>query len=165
MSIALLMAAALTSPIRWRRRRSQQVSANAVADLCALLGLAVDGGMSLLAAMGWAMDFADPCLRSGLSGVLRNATRVGLAAALRSAEGPAAESLMALARPVETGARIGPVLEGLRDRLAAEHSAAVEERLQQLPVKLLLPLALLMLPGLVLMIVAPALFDALSRLG
>ena len=165
MRIALLLAAALASPVRFRRRRSLQVPTTAVADLCALLGLAVDGGMGLKAAMRWAVDFADPSLRPGLIAVLRNAAGVGMATALRSGEGPAAELLLALARPVETGARIGPVLEGLRDRLEAEHSAAVEERLQQLPVKLLLPLALLMLPGLVLMIVAPALIDALSRLG
>ena len=73
--------------------------------------------------------------------------------------------LAPLARPAETGAALGPVLHKLIDDLEAEQLAAIEARLQRLPVKLVIPLALLMLPGLLLMIVAPALLDVLGRFG
>ncbi|NND04434.1 MAG: hypothetical protein HKN91_16785 [Acidimicrobiia bacterium] len=121
--------------------------------------------MTLNAALRWSLGHADRSIRPGVDALIRDSTRLGLAGALRAAEGPAAVLLNALARPVSTGAAIGPVLAGLRDRLESEYVAGIEERLERLPVKLVLPLALLMLPGLLLMIVAPALINSLSRLG
>ncbi len=165
MTAAVIVALVLHSTVRLKRWTAERPAASAVADLCALLELAVDSGMGLHEALRWSAAFADHTLRPGIYLVLRTAPHLGLARALRDARGPAASLLRALARPFDTGAAVGPVLAGLRERLEAEHLAAVETRLQRLPVKLLLPLALLMLPGLLLMIVAPALFDALSRFG
>lgn len=167
MIAALVLAAVLLAGPRAPRPPLSQPSPNAVAvaDLSALLGLAVDGGMSLHESLRWSADFADASLRSELRLVLRKASHLGLARALRDAGGPAASLLRSLARPFDTGAAVAPVLVGLRERLEAEHLADVEARLQRLPVKLVLPLALLMLPGLLLMIVAPALIDALGRFG
>lgn len=165
MTLALLVAAWLVAVTRSPPRSLRRPSPNAVVDLCALLTLAVDGGMSLHGALRWSTSFSDSSLRPGLLQVLRSAGSLGLARALRGAEGPAGTLLRSLARPVDTGAALGPVLVGMRDRLEAEHLGEVEARLQRLPVRLVLPLALLMLPGLLLMIVAPVLINALSRLG
>lgn len=163
MTIALLAAWLLT--VRVRTRREQRPIPTSLADFAALLELATRGGLALHSSLLWAAEYVDDSLREELLGVLRRATQVGLARALRACEAPAAAVLRPLARSIETGATAAPILAGLQERLHAEHAVAHEERLQKLPVRLLLPLALLMLPGLLLMVVAPALIDTLSRFG
>jgi tight adherence protein C len=71
----------------------------------------------------------------------------------------------AATRSAQTGASLGPLLEAVGSDLRDERAAAVRERLSRLPVKLLFPLAFLILPGFVLLAVAPAVVGGLSRLG
>lgn len=71
----------------------------------------------------------------------------------------------AATRSEETGAPLGPLLAAVGSDLREERAATVRERLSRLPVKLLFPLAFLILPGFVLLAVAPAVIGGLSRLG
>lgn len=71
----------------------------------------------------------------------------------------------AATRSAQTGASLGPLLVAVGSDLREERAATVRERLSRLPVKLLFPLAFLILPGFVLLAVAPAVVGGLSRLG
>lgn len=77
-----------------------------------------------------------------------------------------AEGLFALAERVEvTGAPLLPSIDGYARGLRRDARAAAVERARKLPVKLLFPLALLILPGFLLLTVAPAFLAGIDRLG
>lgn len=64
-----------------------------------------------------------------------------------------------------TGMPLAGILNAIATDRRREASAAARERLAKLPVKMLFPLALLILPGFVLLTVVPPLISGLSRLG
>lgn len=64
-----------------------------------------------------------------------------------------------------TGAPLADRLSSLAAGIRRDDAAAERQRLARLPVLLLFPLALLILPGFVLLAVAPAVVGGLSRLG
>ena len=136
-----------------------------LAHLAALLEVAVAGGLSVFGALREVAALVGGEAAAEVNAALRAARSVGLAEALQSNHGPLAPLLRPLARPVRTGAAAQPVLSGLRRSIEAQQLTDLEARLERLPVKLVFPLALLMLPGLLLMIVAPSLLDVFSRLG
>jgi tight adherence protein C len=133
--------------------------------LAELVGLGLGSGMNLLHSLEWASRYSAPALRQQVRGTLRRARLHGLASELRSTDGLPADLFGLLARAVETGAALGPVVDGFIDQLATQIRLDAAARAQRLPVKLLFPLALLMLPGLVLMVAGPALIDVFSRLS
>ena len=128
-----------------------------------LVSLGLDAGMTPAAAIGWARPYTHPALATVVTAVTRRAHLDGLATGLRSAVGPGSGLFGVLARAVETGAALAPVLDAYQERLEADARARSEARLRRLPVKLVFPLALLMLPGLVLMVTGPALIDVFGR--
>lgn len=73
--------------------------------------------------------------------------------------------LIEAARSARTGAPLARSLDSLATSLRRDQAMEVRERLAKLPVKLLFPLALLILPGFVLMTVGPAVLSGLSRIG
>jgi hypothetical protein len=97
--------------------------------------------------------------------VLRNAARRGLAAALSEAGGPGRRLFLILARAVATGAPLAQSVEGFVADQQAEAKAARLEEARRLPVRLMVPLALLVLPGFVLLTVGPTVLAALERLA
>ncbi len=64
-----------------------------------------------------------------------------------------------------TGAPLADRLVDMASSIRRDHAAAARQRLSRLPVLLLFPLALLILPGFVLLAVAPAVVGGFSRLG
>ena len=68
-------------------------------------------------------------------------------------------------RSSRTGAPLARSLDVLASSLRQERTRDARERLAKLPIKLLFPLALLILPGFVLMTVGPAVLSGLSRIG
>jgi hypothetical protein len=165
--IAALVLATLilvTGSPRLRRRRSNpKPAAGDLIVLITLVSLGLDAGMTPAAAIGWARPYVHSELAVGVTAVTRRAHLEGLATGLRSAVGFGSDLFAALARAVETGAALAPVLDGYQERLEADAQATAEARLRRLPVKLVFPLALLMLPGLVLMLSGPALIDVFGR--
>lgn len=89
---------------------------------------------------------------------------------LRSPAGPGepseATALLALAdRALVTGAPLLASVDGYATSLRHSQRATATERARRLPVKLLFPLALLILPGFLLLTLGPALLAGLGRLG
>ena len=171
MIIALAVAALVVAMGSRRPRRivSRKVRRKppAVGDLIVLVtlvSLGLDAGMTPASAIAWARPHVHPDLAVAVAAVTRRARLDGLATGLRSAVGSGSDLFASLARAVETGAALAPVLDAHQDRLHADAHAAAEARLRRLPVKLVFPLALLMLPGLVLMVSGPALIDVFGRL-
>lgn len=164
MTAAVALAAAV---LLWRRPRiGHRVPEPAPGDVMALatlLVLGLDAGMTVAKALRWARPFVHSALAIEVAAALRRARLEGLSAGLRSTSGRSAELFRSMALAVETGAEVSPVLEAHRERLAADANADATARLRRLPIKLVFPLALLMLPGLVLMVAVPALIEALGR--
>jgi tight adherence protein C len=135
-----------------KRRESDDVL---VADLTAL---GLSAGLSFVAALGAAADH----LPEEAAQTVRRALR---SPAGREEAGPA-PALLALAdRALVTGAPLLASIDGYATSLRRNERAAAVERARRLPVKLLFPLALLILPGFLLLTVGPALLTGLNRLG
>jgi pilus assembly protein TadC len=74
--------------------------------------------------------------------------------------------MIRIARSAEaSGAALAGQLGALAESELASDEAATEERLARLPIKMLFPLALLILPGFLLVAVAPAVISGIARLG
>jgi tight adherence protein C len=163
LGVALLILAT-PAPRLWRRPRRALPGAGDLIVLATLVSLGLDAGMAPGAAIAWSRPYLHPALAGEVTAVARRARLDGLTVGLRSAVGFGSDLFAALARAVETGAALTPVLDAYREGLAADARAQAEARLRRLPVKLVFPLALLMLPGLVLIVSGPALIDVLGRL-
>ena len=68
-------------------------------------------------------------------------------------------------RALATGAPLAPAVSGYATALRSEERSRRLATARRLPVKLLFPLALLILPGFLLLTVGPALLGSLERLG
>ena len=161
-AVAVAAVVVLGPQLRWRRRTATPGPGDVV-ETVMLVALGLEAGLSLRAALDWARPYAAPRLGAEIGALLRRAQLNGLATQMRRWEGALAPALQPLARAVETGAALGPTLDGLIEVMIARHKAEAAARAQTLPVKLLFPLTLLMLPGLVLILAGPALMDVFSR--
>jgi hypothetical protein len=155
-TIAVVVAAlVLVSPSVHRRRRP---SAEALAPLAFLemAGLAVSAGLSFRQAADVAASEIGGVTRSAITGVLRGA----------DIDDPWLQRVFAAAdRAAQSGAPLLPELDGLIVELRAADGYARLERIRKLPVKLLFPLALLVLPGFLLLTVGPVIAGSVQRLG
>ena len=155
--------------VRWRGRlRDTRISKEgAEADvglLAELVSLGLTAGLSLHAALATAVPFLGPELQSEVKGLLRTAGRTGLAAALSESVGLGQGLYRMAARAVSTGAPLVAAVDGfVRERLSDTRAQRLAQA-RRLPVRLMVPLALLILPGFVLMTLAPALSSGLGRL-
>ncbi|MBT8201735.1 MAG: hypothetical protein HKN74_01305 [Acidimicrobiia bacterium] len=168
--VAALVGAAGGGALVVRRRlRARRLEAEAAAadvvTLAELTGLALSAGLSLTAALSRAADSVHPDLAGEVRGVLRSAVRGGLEAALSSGAGRGRRFYLMVARAATTGAPLVPAIDAfVRDATAAQRAARLEAA-RRLPVKLMIPLAFLILPGFVLLTVGPAVLAALERLA
>ena len=158
-------AAAIAARARLRRRRLREEAARGDVTLLAdLVALGLRAGLGLLEALRRAAPLVAPGLAAEVEGVLRAAGRSGSEAALAAAGGRAARLYRLAARAAATGAPLAEAVEAFAaERRHADHARAVEAA-RRLPVRMLVPLALLILPGFVVLAVGPALLEALARL-
>lgn len=156
---ALAGALAPMASTRFRRPRRGRRETRLI--LLVLL-VEVRSGLSILAALQTASSvlIGDADLRR----VARMATVAGLTASIGVA-GPELRPIIAqLARSQASGASVAGALRSMLERdLAAERAARIA-RARSLPVRLIVPVTLLMLPGLVLLLYAPSLFTLFSEL-
>jgi len=161
--------AVLVAAIRWRRAARLTVRRRAadadVVLLADLVVLGVGAGLSLRAAFDEAGCHLVEELRVEVVALVDSMDRVGVAVALASAPGRLAGLGRVAAGAAASGAPITAAVASFAsaERHAA-HAAAVE-RARRLPVRMLLPLALLILPGFVVLAVGPTVLEALARLG
>lgn len=150
--------------IRGRRLAAQEAAADVVM-LAELTGLGLSAGLSLPAALSGAAGHVHPDLAGEVRAVLRSAVRGGLGAALSNGPGVGRRLYLVLARAASTGAPLAPAIDAFVADATAASRAERLEAARRLPVKLMIPLAFLILPGFVLLVVGPAVLSALERLA
>ena len=147
--------------LRQRRLRSRERSLRPV--LIVLLVELRSGSSALGALQAVARVFSD---RPELVRAARVATIAGLTAAVDLTDGVTRSMVSQLARAQRSGASLSDTVRSMIDAdISAERSRLVA-RARTLPVRLMIPISLLVLPGLVLLFYAPSLlllFEQLSE--
>lgn len=163
------VAAVLVAARRWRRATAQTRERGAAdADtvlLADLVALGVASGRTVRGALSAARPHLHPALDSEVATLLAAMDRDGSAAALVAASGRLADLGRVTAAAVTSGAPVVAAITAHADRVRHTRHAARIAAARRLPVRLLLPLALLILPGFVVLAVGPALLQALARLA
>lgn len=161
-----LLARRAVAPIRHRRAaaKSRAQTDSDETRIAELVALGLSAGLTFPVALEQAAELETGCSPETVR-VLRAMRTGGIAAALESHDGDLRRLAVVAGRAQLTGAPLLPAVEALID----EHrSAARSERLsavRRLPVQMAIPLALLILPGFVVLVTAPALIASLDRLG
>ncbi|MGI9529248.1 MAG: type II secretion system F family protein [Acidimicrobiia bacterium] len=150
----------------WRRARLSDRSARATKDadlMCVeITSLGVAAGLTFREAATTAARTVGASVGTRLVMALRmSSVEVGARTGLPGVDAMLAEQ----ERSARTGAPLVRSLDVLASSLRRERTQEARERLARLPIKLLFPLALLILPGFVLMTVGPAVLSGLSRIG
>ncbi|NNF10166.1 MAG: hypothetical protein HKN74_07775 [Acidimicrobiia bacterium] len=144
-------------------RRSREGAERDVAVLAELVGLGLSAGLTLAQSLEAARSFVHADLDREVGELLRRSVRGGLGQSLAAADGFGRRLYAGAARAVVTGAPLAPAVDAFVREAVAEQRAADLEAARRLPVRLMLPLALLILPGFVLLTVGPTVLAALER--
>lgn len=127
-----------------------------------LIGLS--GGLSPAGALALARESLSSSLGQEVDRVLRHAVKGGLTPSLMNATGTGGR----LFRQVGAAHLSGSPLELALTALATEYREAARssavEKARRLPVRMMLPLTLLMLPGLLILMIGPLVLPSLARL-
>ena len=158
-------AAALALRGRFARRAAARSAAVDVVALAELMSLALSGGMGLRGSLEHAARQVDPGISDNVDSVLRRSRVEGLASALVAARGPGRDLFRLVARAAGTGAQLVPALEDFVHARVDEKRALEMAAARRLPVHMLFPLALLILPGFLVLSIGPAVLSATDRLG
>lgn len=163
----------LITAVRWvavRLRaaaRARHEEAQAVEDVLALGELSLLGlsaGLSFSQSLRLAAEPLGDLVRADVDRVLRSARLVGLPAALAAAEGRCARLFALASRSVDSGSPVSGAVEAFVDDAVADRRERSLTAARRLPIKLLFPLALLILPGFMILTVGPALLGSLEKL-
>jgi len=151
----------------WRRfRRRAAVERRARAEVAALAEMAtvgLTGGLGIQQALQLAAETLTGPVGAEAERVLRRMQIDGTAACF-AAEGAVADLFRTVGRSMRTGAPLLNQVTRLADELHADLAAERMQAARKLPVAMLFPLTLLILPGFLLLTVAPALLDAFGQL-
>lgn len=138
------------------RRRDVDAARRDLPLFVDLVALGVGAGLSFRAAFVEAADAVHPALREEAMRTVRGTLDHGENVA----------RIVSIARrAAESGASVAAELAAHADELRAAERQAALMRLRRLPIRLLFPLALLILPGFLLMALGPTLSAGLQRLG
>lgn len=148
-----------------RRRAARSEAAADVAFLGELVGLAVGSGMTFGASLELAAAEVHADLAAEIERVVRVGRSRGLTAALGQAEGHASALFRLCANAMATGAPIGPAIMAHVEETRRTSRSARLAAGRRLPVKLLFPLAFLILPGFTILTLGPALIAAIARIS
>ncbi len=163
-AIAVVLFPHQARPIpKWRRRRT--ADSRELAEICDLTAICLTGGLNIATSLHIAAASTGGVIADELERILAVARIDGIGEAMAVARGEGDRLYQAVSR---AGASGGPMLLPVRtlaDELWNEHAAAAVESARRLPVAMLLPLTLLILPGFLLLAIAPAVMDAFSRLS
>jgi tight adherence protein C len=160
-NLLLGVAAAVAVTVWWvgRRRRDPVEHSGDDALLADLTVLGLSAGLTFPAAAEAAAGAVD----GDASARLLRALRLRNAVDANAAADPA---LMVVARrALSTGAPLIPAVSAFAARLRDEERSRQLSAARRLPVKLLFPLALLILPGFLVLTIGPAVLGSLERLG
>ena len=147
-----------------RTRLSRSGRAPGLDHLGQVLFIALSAGLPVAAALEFAAGEVGPVQATEVRRVLRAARSQGLSTALAAAGGTAGRLFAVLARAQLTGASAVKAVASFVDEERKERRARAAEAAQRLPVKLTVPLALLILPGFVLLTFGPTVISTIQRL-
>lgn len=145
------------------RRRRQALIAEELPLLGDLVSLGLTGGMSMTSALAAAAPQLHSPLAAEIEAIVRRSRQHGAAMVLEGCSGAAHRLYQLAGRAVATGAPLAGAVDAFTDEVRAEQRSAAIDRAKRLPVLLMFPLALLILPGFVLLTVAPAVAGAFER--
>lgn len=149
---------------RQARRQEERAAGREVDDLARLLVIGTSAGWTIRQALTEVAEGLRSQLGSDVGRVLRRARTAGLGPVLVEGPGPGGPLFRVLARAHLGGAPLDRALAAfVRDRATARRAAAVEAA-RRLPVRMVVPLTLLMLPGFVLLVAGPAVLLSGRRL-
>lgn len=140
---------------RLRRRRTETDPIEVAARLLVLVG----AGLPIVSAL----EMAAPSV-PGVAEVTRRARRVGSAVALAAASGPLERLLRRLADTAASGSPPEPAIRSFIDTERRRRHTEAVERVRRLPIRLMVPMTLLVLPGFVVMVYGPAFIDLVTSL-
>jgi tight adherence protein C len=151
--------------LRARWVRAQRIGYRYGPDgLGQVLYIALSAGLPVAASLEFAAGEIGSTEATEVRAVLRSARRQGLTAALTGVEGSAGPLFAALARAQLTGSSAIKAVASFVDEERKNRHARATQAAQRLPVKLTVPLALLILPGFVLLTVGPTVVSTVQRL-
>ena len=142
-----------------RRRSTSSDAGDDEAVLAELTSLGLSAGLTFSAAA----NAAATAVPGEASSRLRRALRVG-----GGTDGNTADDdglMIVVRRALTTGAPLEPAVSGYATTLRNEDRSRELNAARRLPVKLLFPLALLILPGFLILTIGPAVLGSLERLG
>lgn len=146
------------------RSRELRDRDDAALEAAELVALGLSGGQSVGAAHRLAASHSRASIRPALEELVESMELRGVTNALAGDAGPTHEASDVLRGAASSGAPALPALEAhIRQAHHRRHMEAVE-RTRRLPIRLLLPLTLIVLPGFVLITVGPTIVDSLARL-
>ena len=162
----MIVSAALVGGTRLRRLAAGRagVSEQRSEELLAadLVASGVEAGVSFDEAVSVASGFVSAAVAAELQGMARTAHRSRVT---DDTDSVVAEMFRLSRRSADTGAPLASGLRSLSKAERAQDEAERMEQLERLPVKLLFPLAFLILRGFLLVAVAPALVSGISKLS
>ena len=127
-----------------------------------LIGLS--GGLSPAAALGLSREALRSRLGQEVDLVLRRSVREGLTASLLNAAGVGGRLFRQVGAAHLSGAPLGLALTALAGEYREAARTRAVERARQLPVRMVVPITLLMLPGLLILMVGPLVLPSVVRL-
>lgn len=165
----LAVGSALVARHRWMRASRASAGRSADEDevtmLADLVALSLAAGLSIHGSFAAARPYLQGGVAAAVDDLLAAMDRHGAAPALVDTDGLLGELAQVVAGAAASGAPLaGAVRAYASTRRQVAHAARLVAA-RRLPVRLLIPLALLILPGFVVLAVGPAVLQALARLG
>lgn len=146
------------------RRMTRERAEQEIELLTHSLLIGLSGGLSPRAALALSRESLHSELGEEVDAILRSSVREGLATSLLNATGVGGR----LFRQVGAAQLSGAPLSLALTSLAVEHRAAARSRAMEaarrLPVKMMVPITLLMLPGLLILMIGPLVIPSVARL-
>lgn len=154
---------AVRSRLRRTRAREFQNTVD-LASLCDLTAIALTGGLGLHPALTIAADQVGGDVGAELNALLRRGRVDGIAAVMATADGTGRRLYRIVGQAAGSGSSLVESVARLADDLQVSLTADELEKVRRLPVAMLFPLTMLILPGFLLLAIAPAIVDAFGRL-
>lgn len=149
----------LPGGVRWHAASAD------VALIAELAALGVSAGMTFTTALEHAAQELGDEAGNELRLLVRRLRTGGIAEVLESHEGDLSALALLVARAQLTGAPVLRAIESFVDSRHDEERSARLAAVRRLPVVLALPLTLLILPGFVMLVTAPAVVTTVQQLG
>lgn len=162
--VTLLVAGAVGLVGFVRRRRRNRPDPGSALDLGRMLLVGLASGLTVQAALELAGSELGGPTKAAVDDLLRRASASGLAAALAETEGILDVLAAHLARAQVTGAPVFDAVAAFVERAESEERSRRLRKAKTLPIRLIVPVSLLLLPGFLLLVMGPAIGDQLADL-